>query len=103
MVVAGADPVEQRRGDLHAERLAGVLLDPDGQRQVGALELELDFRLVCDQLVLDDVSRDLAVHGADLVPGRDSGALSRGGGDDGHHTGQWHGYKATGRQGLHQP
>ena len=38
VVVAGADPVEDGRGDLHAERLPRLLVDPHdpGQRRAGA-------------------------------------------------------------------
>ncbi len=61
-----------------------------GQLQAAAPHVELELGLVGQQLVLDDVSGDLAVHGDDLVAGEQAGP---GGGRPGghrHHARQRH-------------
>ena len=45
------------------------LLERHGQLDPAAAHLELEAPLVRQQLVLDDVSGELAVHGDDLVAG----------------------------------
>ena len=71
MVVAGADAVEHRARELHAERLAGALLDDDAVLHAAAIELQLDDGFVGVQLVADDVADRLAVDGEELVAGAD--------------------------------
>ena len=77
MVVAGAHPVEQGRVDLEAERLPAL----PGHRQrlieAAPAHLELQLGLVGEQLVLDDVTGELAVHGDDLVAGLEAGPGGR--------------------------
>ena len=75
MVVAGADPVEDGRGDLDPERLAGRLLDPDqpGQRRAGATHQDAEVARVAEALKIDDVARLVPVQGQELVAHGQSG------------------------------
>ena len=51
--------------------------DGHGQLEAAPAHLELELGLVGQQLVLDDVSGDLAVHGDDLVAGQQAGPGGR--------------------------
>ena len=65
VVVAGADAVEDGRGDLDAERLAGVLVDAHqpGQRRAGAADQDAEVARVGEALEIDDVARLVPVRG----------------------------------------
>ncbi len=77
VVVAGPDPVEQGRVQLHAERLGLGSRHPDQAFQAAAAHVELELRLIGEELVFDDVSGELAVHGDDLVAGLEAGPGGR--------------------------
>ena len=69
------------------ERLARRLLDPDGEVQAAPGDLDLEVRVVDQDLVADDVSGCLAVQGSQLVTGAQPGAVGRGPGRDGKTSG----------------
>ena len=75
VVVAGPDPVEDGRGDLDPERLAGRLVDPDqpGQRCTGATHQDAEVARVAEALEIDDVARLVPVQGQELVAHGQSG------------------------------
>ena len=77
MVVASADAVEYRGRDLEPEGLTCLFDDRDLELNPSADNLELDYRLVREQLVLDDIARHLSVHRAKLVARPDPATLSR--------------------------
>ena len=57
------------------ERLARLALHLQRQLDAAAAHLDAEGVLVCEQLVLDDVSGELAVQGDDLVAGQDAGPV----------------------------
>ena len=69
VVVAGADPVEDGRGNLHAERLADDLVDPDHpwQRRAGAANEDAEVARVAEALEIDDVTRFVPINAEELV------------------------------------
>ena len=69
VVVAGADAVEDGRGDLDAEGLAGGLVDPHqpGQRRPGAADQDAEVARVGEALEVDDVARLVPVDAEELV------------------------------------
>ena len=69
VVVAGADPVEDGRGDLHAERLADDLVDPHHpwQGRAGAANEDAEVARVAEALEIDDVARLVPVNAEELV------------------------------------
>jgi hypothetical protein len=71
MVVTGADPVEDGRGDFGSEGLSGFLVHPDEEwvRAPAPTDHEVQFGLVDQHAVLDDVTRRPAVEGEELVSG----------------------------------
>jgi len=77
MVVAGPDLVEDRGVHLDAERLTSGARHPGRHLEATTAQLEVDHRLVGQELVLDDISGDLATHGDDLVAGVEAGPGSR--------------------------
>ena len=99
VVVAGADPVEDGRGDLDAEWLARLLAHGDGEgaRHPATAHDEVQFGLVHQEAVLDDVTGRAAVEREELVTGLQSGQRGRrrcGDGDDlgrRRHPGRRHG------------
>ena len=88
VVVAGPDLVEQGGVHLDPERLGPVALDGDRQLEAAPAQVDVELGLVGQQLVLDDVSGDLAVHGDDLVAGHDAGPVGGRPGGHRHHDGQ---------------
>ena len=77
MVVTRRHPVEDRRGDGDAERLAGVLLDHDLDRRAAPTELERDDGFVGEQLVVDHVAEYRPVQRQDLVADLNPGQFRR--------------------------
>ena len=75
VVVAGADAVEDGRGDLDAEGLARRLVDPDepGQRRAGAPDQDAEVGRVAEALEIDDVARLVPVDAQELVAHGQSG------------------------------
>ena len=69
VVVAGADAVEDGRGDLDPERLPGRLVDPDqaGQGRAGAPHEDAEVLGVAEALEIDDVARLVPVDAEELV------------------------------------
>ncbi len=69
VVVAGADAVEDGRGDLDAERLAGRLVDAHqpGQGRTGATDQDAEVTRVTQVLEVDDVARLVPVQAEELV------------------------------------
>ena len=69
VVVAGADPVEDGRGDLDPERLAGVLVDPHdpGQGRTGTANEDAEVTRVAEALEIDDVARLVPINAEELV------------------------------------
>ena len=85
VVVASAHAVEDRGRDLEPERLTCLLDDRDLELDATADNLELDDRLVREQLVFDDIAGHLSVHRAELVARPDPATLSRRMLGHGHH------------------
>ena len=81
VVVAGAHLVEQRRLHLDAERLAGPLVDLDGELEPAAPEVEHRVGVVDEEPPLDDVAGHLAVDG--VRPRRPPRTPARAAGDPG--------------------
>ena len=81
MVVAGLEGVEQRRVDLDAERLAGHLVDLDGELEAAPLDVEGQVGLVGEDPPPDQVAGRLAVDGRDLVAHSQPGVGGRRPGD----------------------
>ena len=79
VVVAGPDPVEDGRGDLHPERLPRLLVDPHdpGQRRTGAANEDAEVTRVAEALEIDDVARLLPVNAEELVTHGQTGAGCR--------------------------
>ena len=79
VVVAGPDPVEDGRGDLHPERLPHSLADPHdpGQRRTGAPNEDAEVARVAETLEIDDVARLLPVNAEELVSHGQTGAGCR--------------------------
>ena len=75
MVVARANAVEERRVHLHAQGFARPALNPQAELDTAAAHLQSQAVLVCKQLVLDDVTGELAVQGDKLVTGKDAGPV----------------------------
>ena len=67
-----------------------LLDDRDLELDPAPDDLELDDRLVGEQLVLDDVAGHLAIHRTELVAGPDPETLSRRVLGHGHHLRSWH-------------
>jgi hypothetical protein len=72
VVVASADLIEDGARELDAERLPCVLVDHDVAFEAAATDFERDVRLVCLELIADDVAHSLAVHAEELVAGEES-------------------------------
>ncbi len=85
VVVTGAHLVEEGGADLDAEQLPLVLLDDHRVLEAPAGDDELEVGFVGEEPVLDDVARDLAVHGHQLIAGQDPRPGSRRVRLDGHH------------------
>jgi hypothetical protein len=85
MVVTSADAVEDRGRDLEPEGLTCLLEDRDLELYPTTDDLEVNDRLIREQLVLDDVPGDLPVDRAKLVSRPDPGTLSRRLLGHGHH------------------
>ena len=90
VVVTGAHAVEHRVLELEAEGSARGLLHHDEPLDPAATDLELDARLVRQDLVLDDVAHRLAVEAEELVAGNQAGSAGGRCGRDAHHTGVRH-------------
>ena len=79
VVVTGPNPVEDGRGDLHAEWLPRTLADPyhPGQRRTGAANEDAEVARVAEPLEIDDVARLLSVNAEELVSHGQTGAGCR--------------------------
>jgi hypothetical protein len=77
MVVARADLVEQGGIYFHPQWLATLSLHLERQLEAAAAHLKGQGLLVRKQVVLDDVSGQLAVQGDKLVTGEDAGPVRR--------------------------
>ncbi len=95
VVVAGSDPVEERRGDFDPGDLPRPLAEPDGELLVSPPDGELGVGLVDEQAVLDHVAGHAAVDGEQLVVHPEAGTLRRGGGRHRDHPGRRHALEAT--------
>ena len=69
VVVAGLHLVEQRRVDFCPERFTGMFGDDNVETSVVALHRKLDRGVVGLDLPADDIARDFACDGEDLVTG----------------------------------
>ena len=69
VVVAGLHLVEQRCVDFCPEGFAGVFGDDNVETPVVALHCELDLGVIGQDLPADDITRDFACDGEDLVTG----------------------------------
>ena len=97
VVVAGADAVEDGRGHLDPERLAGLLVDADqsGKGCAGALDHHAEVVGVAELLKIDDVARLLPVEGEELITHDQSGPGCRRRLGDRSHRGSGHGGQIT--------
>jgi len=90
VVVAGPDAVEDRRRDLDAEGFAGLLADRhrEGVRHPATADDEVQFGLVHQEAVLDDVTGRATVEREELITGAESGQRGRRRGGDGDDLGR---------------
>jgi hypothetical protein len=79
MVVAGAHPIEEGRGHLHPEWLARLFAHRHRERLThpATADHEVQFRLVDQQAVLNDVARGPSVEQEEFVPGPKAGQIRR--------------------------
>ncbi len=97
VVVAGADPVEDRALELEPERRAGGLLDPHLALEPAPAQLDLDDGLVGLHLVADDVPQLLAVQAQHLVARQHARAMRRALGRDSKNACGGHAGESRGR------
>lgn len=70
MVVAGLDPIEDRRRESDAQGLTGDLVETNGPVPAFSTDRDFGVRVVDELLVLDHVGRDDPVHGDEFITNR---------------------------------